>query len=594
MNPRWGRLAAHPRQVVLAVVGAAWLAALVTYGWGDADLARDDLCYLTTLHDFLMGFEARKDYGHVGWGVLHLVGHSPLGAPWWAAGRPGGLLVLFGTTIVPLSAYVAYRLAWVVACMAARRPLAERTPGEPEVGPSARAAAMLAAWSPAVLIGAGTLGFWIRAGSVGFALLAAVQVLEHLEERGEGRAGRLVLGVFLFAVGLALHPWALTGLAVTTPLLLARLWRHRSRGLPALGALAACGALFVGFLLISGQGHRADHGAAHLVDALRLMPLATAAHGAWQLPGSHGLADLSWPLAIAVSAFFLVVAVGIPLRNPALRPVLFLAVGGLLAALPEATAPFPPRDWVAVWTGNFIKASVGMELLVPVFVGLFAGQYRMGRQALRVHLPRWGLVGVFVGVSVLRASMFLPTERQAVRMNASSGQILGGLLTAAARSGEPVTAVPSLSRLTRGAALARFNPEADPAVRLGTALGKDKSDIGGPYAGVDLALWRTSAMRCELRLGLGPADGIVPDDPTAFHDSPCQRRPRRSAALSQTAACQYVDLGDTPQIICPPGIPPHAGPLDSRDPASIPLGLLGLAGIALGLVLSGRYTLASD
>jgi len=586
-----------PRGWMLGVVGAAWVAALLAYGWGDSDLARDDLCYLTTLHDFLMGFEARKDYGHLSWGVLHLVGHSPLGASSWADGRPGALLVLFATTIVPFCAYVAYRLAWVVACMAARRPLAERAPGEPEVAPSARAAAILAAWSPAVLVGAGTLGFWVRAGSVGFALLAAVQVLEYLEE-GRGTADehggrRLVLAGFLFSVGLALHPWALTGLAVMTPLLLARLWRHRARAIPALGALVACGALFVGFLLLSGQGHRADHGASHLGEALELLPLATAAHGAWQVPGG-ALLRVGTPLAVAVCFTAAFMAFGVPLLNRSLRPVPLLALGGLLAALPEATAPFPPRDWVAVWTGNFIKASVGMELLVPVIVGLFVGQVRLSRQATRVQPPRWFFVALFVGVSAMRAATFLPTERDALRQNAVAGGIAGDLLTAAARTAEPLTVVPSLSLLARTAAPARFNPEVSELRRLRAALDKGKAKAAGPYAGLDLALWRTSAMRCELHLGLGGADGIVPDDPAAFHDSPCQRRPRSTPTLSQTAACQYVALGDKPQIICPPGIPPHAGPLDSRDPASLPLGLLGLAAIALGLALSDRYTLASD
>lgn len=543
---------------------AALVAVLLAWGWAllsyaGMDLSRDDLCYVGTLHDFLLGFEARKDYGHVAWGLLHTLGHAP--GQDWSEGHIGGLLSTFATTIVPFAAWVVFRLA------------SAALPGHRD---TAHLAAALVAWSPAVMMGASHLGFWARAGSVGFALLGVASLLDAMRSGSRAQASAAVL---LQAVGLALHPWAITGPAVGGLLLLARAgrsWRDGDRSPAALAAavLVADGLLFLGLLAFSGQGHRAANSQANLVDGLLFLPQAAAAHGAWQIPLlGRAMTLIPGPAAAATG---LLGALAL-LASPRCRPAGLLALGGLAAALPEAAAVFLPADWRAAWTGNLVKASSGMELVAPIGVA--------AALALLPDRRRLQLLGLaLVLLSALRAVPLTRAKAATARADAASGRLVGELLAGSAAVREKAAIVGPAGRLSQASFAGRYNPEvpAKSPLRRRAKEIVDRPERGG----LDYALWRTSTARCELWMGWSRPDGIIPDDPTAFQRSPCSFQPRAAqpGQMREHACVLRLDR-DVPQLACPER-PPHAPPGRSRDPAAWPLALLGFLGIGAGLWVS--------
>ena len=547
-----------PRAAALAVA-AAWLVALAVYG-PNADLARDDLCYLSTLHDFLLGYEARKDYGHLGWGVLHLLGHLDLAPAAWSAGRVGAVLALVATTTVPFCAWVGYRLTQAVL----------------EDDAMARLAAALTAWSPAVLLGASTLGFWTRAGAVGLALLGVAALIDAMRS---GSTRDAVAAVFLQGMGLALHPWALTGPAVALPLLGWMLWTRRERW-PLVGAVLAVDAVILAaFLLLSGQGHRAEAGLNNLLPSLVFMPQAAAAHGLWQVPGLGRVMPL---LPGTLAALLGLLAIAALVARSQTRAVGLLCLGGLVAALPEATAPFPPTHWFAAWSGNFIKACVGMEFAAIVAVAALLGSLITRWSGARRSLAVWTVLGI----CAVRGVVPMLDLAQTGRTDAAAGRTLGKALAGATSIDSPLTVVESLAPLGLASYRGKFNPEAAVASLAGKAGKSTNSSKGGPYAGVDLALWRTSTMRCELRLGLTAAS-LVPDNPAALHGSGCQRQPVVVPRAAPDNLCALAFSDGIPRFACPIG-PPHAAARTTMDPAAVPLGLLGIALLTLGLAVSRR------
>ncbi len=542
------------RGAALAVL-AAWVTALVIYG-REPDLAQDDLCYLSSLHDFLLGYEARKDYSHLAWGLLHAIGHLDLLPGAWRAGRVGASLALFGTSIVPFCAWVTYRLTGAV--VQDRR--------------AALIAAALAAWSPAVLQGAGTLGFWSRAGAVGLGLLGIAKLLDALRS---GRSRDAAAAVLLQGAGLAVHPWALTAPAIALPLVGWVLWARRGAGWRTAAAVGTLdGVLLVGLLVLSAQGHRVEAGTSHLWGALGFMPLVAASHGAWQLPAVGLLVPRLPGTAVALVTLAGMAAL---IARPTTRSIGLLVLGGLVAALPEAAAPIPPRGWDAAWTGNFIKACVGMELVAVVaMAALFA----------RVRAPSRGLlvaVALVAGATVGRGVVGMQARASLSAQDSAAARTLGKALAGAATLDERLGVVGSLAPLGRASFASKFDPEASAGAHGRHAAEKAG---GGPYAGVDLALWRVSTMRCELRMGMG-APAIVPPDRDARHRSPCQAVPEvLTPAQAGGRRCTLSFEGERVRFACPVG-PPHAGPADSRDPAALPLALAALMMLGGALGVSG-------
>lgn len=541
----------------IGAVLAAWVTTLTVYGV-EADLSRDDLCYLTTLHDFLLGFEARKDYSHLGWGLLHLIGHLDLRPDAWRAGRIGAVLALVATTTVPFCAWVAYRLASAV--------LRDRR--------AAVLAAVLAAWSPAVLLGASTLGFWSRAGAAGLALLGVAKLVDSMRT-GDRRGA--VAAVVLQGLGLAIHPWALTVPAMVAPFLVWTAWSSETRArITAIGVLAADGALILAMLMASNQEQRVSNGLTNVTDALLFMPLVTAAHGAWQLP-VVGLVMPSLPGPASAGIAGVAIAVLASVRRT--RGLGLLLLGGLLASLPEATAPVPPSEWYAAWTGNFVKACAGMELLIPVVLA--------GLLAMAPNRGRWLGAPVMMALVVLCAGRGVGLEVEeafVARDDAAATRTLGKALAGAASMESRLAVVDSLSPLGAASFMGKFNPEVPK--RVAERVASEKGRRGGPYSGVDLALWRTSTMRCELRLGLGVDDGIVPSEPESRHSSPCQKVPETmSADEAMNRRCSLSFEDGVARFACAIG-PPHAGARETLDPAAVPLGLMCLVLLCSGLAMS--------
>ncbi|MCO4771994.1 MAG: hypothetical protein KDA24_18325 [Deltaproteobacteria bacterium] len=553
-----------PRSLAVAAwvgVGAAWVFTLLFYGV-EADLSRDDLCYLTTLHDFQLGYESRKNYSHLGWGLLHLLGHLDLWPSAWRAGRVGAVLALVATTIVPFAAWVAYRLT--DSLLRDRR--------------AALMAAALMAWSPAVLLGASTLGFWSRAGAVGLALLGLAKLLDAMDPV-DGRRRDAFAAVALQGAGMAIHPWAITVPALALPLLIWRVAQRRSSPVTktVLGVLFAQGLVCIAFLA-GGQEHRVSAASANLIDALAFMPLVAAAHGAWQvpfvgmfLPGIEG----------GIPAHLFLVAILGLLAVRRTREVGLLCAGALLCTLPEATAPYPPTQWFQAWTGNFIKAAVGMEFVAIVAV---ARLLTLGTPPVRARTAVFALTALLI-ICAARAAVPVGDTAALGRGGAAAGRTLGKALAGAASLQTTLKVEEGLEPLNKAGYRGKFNSEIDV---VGSRAGRMKKGRKkkGPHAGADFALWRTSAMRCELRLGLSVADGIVPADPTRRHHSLCQRPPVILDA-GERHPCALSFEVDMVRFACPIG-PPHAGARDSLDPASVPVGIAGALVLLLALGVSRR------
>lgn|GEM_PF-1787058 len=511
-------------RIAALAVFAAWAVVAASY---PGDLSRDDLAYLGSLEQFAAGFEARKDYGELFWGLLHLLGRVGFGDA-WAEGRVGAGLSWLATLAVPGCAWVAARMA----AMVSDRPTAPAW------------AAGLAAWSPAVLVGASSVGFGVRAAAVGAALLA-VEAAAAWAERGRFRdAGAAVL---LLALGLAIHPWALVGPLVGAPWLAWKAGTHAGRWRRLIG-LAALMALPVAMVL-TGQESRAAAGQRHLGEALTLLPVAAAAHGAWQLPGI-GLLAPTVPL-LAAAAGGLAIAGALLIRPPT-RAGGLLVLGGLLAALPEAAAPLGVGA-DPIWTGNFVKATVAMALVAAAGLGVALGGLD-GRHR-RVILALAALAVVPRGIALVSAKAAVANE------DAAAGRTVAALLRSAdARDAAPVL-LGDGSDFARASFLTRFVPEL-PTSRIPAFAPEHKESDRG-YGGLDGALWQTSVVRCQLA---GGGEG-------------CGRPP----VLQATAGCSLAFA--PPTLSCEP--PPATAP--PADPAAAPRAALALLLLGLATATAGPW-----
>jgi hypothetical protein len=536
-GPTAGAGALEPR-LALAGIGAAWL--IAAFAFGSMDTSRDDVAWLTPLDEFLRGFEARKDYAHVSWGLLHALGHQLAPAGPWAEGRVGIVLSLLGTLAVPWTAFVTWRVARAFA------------PG------AAPLAALLAGTAPAVAWGASSPNYLVRTVAAGFGLLGAVRAWEEI--RAPRRLGLLPPPV-LVGIGLLFHPWAVTGPLTLAPLLL---WEGRARGRLPRSALHAglMFGLFALFLVVTSQGPRAGLASANpWISQVAVLGLPWA-FVAYNTPG------IGWLLAVLPAAVAVVIpgVVLIVRRRIGLPPLLTaLLLCSCLAALPEATAP--GLGW-SVWvyfSGNHVKAAIVGEII--------------GFVVLAAALRRWAPARVATIVLVLALPRFAFVARGAALDATAEGDAGRSLATellapAATRQvtaryqGDPM-------RFFAGALRSKWLPDV-PETRRG--LKKDpakQAQIGG----LDYALVRTAAQRCMLRLG--PPLPNAPDFRSRCHEPP------RFDPDPQRKACT-LDLDAVPaRGSCSPG-PTHATASATLDPRATPLALLALLGLTLGLHLSSR------
>ena len=560
---------ARTRRIELAtattVVLAAWLVALASYG--SLDLSRDDLAYLGSAHEFQRGFESQKNYSHLIWALLHWIGHIEMAPGHWSGGRVGTVLSRISTAAVPWFACVSWRLTKAML------------PDAPGVDRRriALVAAAFAAWSPAALVGANTLSFLVRAGAVGFGLLGVALAAEALRR---GSRARLAGAVLLQAVGLLIHPWAVVAPLVGFAALAWTAWSRpegRRRACAALvGLLVADGLLFLGVWALTVTGGRAAWGDASLPWSLLFLSVSSLAHGAWQLPGL-GVGATLLPIFVAAAGTALLAAWLV--RDRARRGLGLLLLGGAAAALPELGGFAISRDWVMAWTGNHIKAQVGMELIAPAAAAaLFV---RVGGGRGRFRGPLLAVGALLLAGSLGRGAMLAHHKADVAGRDAAGGLLLAKavMVPAAQRGARPILVGPP-GRFFQASFATRFNPEL-PLSRVPGKYLKEKTFDGG-RRGIDAALWQTSVLRCELWLGLG--DGAAPAPRTARspRNTACNVRPMFARRPPVGANTCWVDFrGDAPASHCGE-LPAHAPPSATLDPKAPLRALLGALALLLG------------
>lgn len=545
----------------------AWVVALFAYG--DVPPTRDDLAWLTTLHDFQVGFEARKGYAHLPWGLFHALGHAGLAPRAWADGRVGIVLSAVATLCVPWFAFVAWRVCRSFV-------------------PDPRAAllaAAIGAWSPAAMAGASTLGCLVRSMAVGFAVLGVVLACEAL--RGGRRRG-LVAAALLQATGLLVHPWAVVGPVVGLPLLC---WTAWTGGIGSLGAsrtrrawmlallLAADGLMFLLLEQAALGSKRQGAGVHDMLAALGTLPVVAAVHGAWQIPGLGRLLPML-PVGFAAT-----LGLGGPVALAlcrATRPLGLLATGGLAATLPEITS-VGLADQVAVfWTDNHIKAAAAAELVWPACLAPV-----LGALLLRAGRTPQAVAAALLFLSIPRGVALVSAERAATSADEGLGRLLArDLLVPAAARGETPLLLGSPDRLLQPTFLTRYNEEL-PRRRIPRRFLRAK-DQDSRTAGLDYGLWRGVGMRCELWLGLGVAELDTPEDPALRHGSPCQVMPGHLASEAGPLPPCVLDLRSDPPTPRCGRAPPHAAPGETLDPAAPRLAALAILVLVAGLSLSAR------